>query len=74
MIKDLIAAVKSLDRLLQWSHWVIPHWHAKYDRVVYWDKFGRPKITPMQGNQFNAWWVDAKRNGLLRGKLASANE
>jgi microcin C transport system substrate-binding protein len=53
---------------------VIPHWHAKYDRVAYWDKFGRPKITPTQGNQFTAWWVDMTRNAALTGKLASAKE
>ena len=72
--KDLINTVKSLDRILQWGHWVIPHWHAKYDRVAYWDKFGRPKITPTQGNQFTAWWVDMTRNAALTGKLASAKE
>ena len=72
--KDLITAVRSLDRVLQWGHWVIPHWHAKYDRIAYWDKFGRPGITPIQGNQFSAWWVDAKRNEALQGKLASAKE
>ena len=71
---DLIAAVKSLDRVLQWGHWVIPHWHAKYYRVAYWDKFGRPKITPTQGNQFTAWWVDAVKSDALKGKLASAKE
>ena len=60
--------------LLQWGHWVIPHWHAKYDRVAYWTKFGRPKITPTQGNQFTTGWVDATRNNALKGKLASANE
>ena len=72
--KGLIAAVRSLDRALQWGHWLIPHWYAKYDRVAYWDKFGRPKITPVQGNQFVAWWVDAKRQDALKGKLASAKE
>ena len=72
--KDLIAAAKSLDRVLQWGHWVIPHWHTKYDRIAYWDKFGRPNITPTQGNQFTAWWVDEKRNEALKGKLASTQE
>ena len=72
--KDLIAAVKSLDRVLQWGHWVIPHWHAKYDRVAFWNKFGRPKITPTQGNQFTTWWVDDMLNGALKEKLASAKE
>ena len=72
--KALVASVKALDRVLQWGHWVIPHWHAKYDRVAYWDKFGRPKITPLQGNQFLAWWVDPKKEDALKSKLASAKQ
>jgi microcin C transport system substrate-binding protein len=72
--QGLITAVRSLDRVLQWGHWVIPHWHATYDRVAYWDKFGRPKITPIQGNQFTAWWVDPARDKALAGKLQSAKE
>ena len=72
--EDLILKVKCLDRVLQWGHWVIPHWHAKYDRVAYWNKFGRPSITPTQGNQFSTWWVDSKRDAALKGKLASAKE
>jgi microcin C transport system substrate-binding protein len=51
---------------------VIPHWHAKYDRVAYWDKFGRPRITPIQGNQFLAWWVDPKKEEALKSNIASA--
>jgi len=70
--KALVASVKALDRVLQWGHWVIPHWHAKYDRVAYWDKFGRPRITPIQGNQFLAWWVDPKKEEALKSNIASA--
>jgi microcin C transport system substrate-binding protein len=72
--KALVTSVRALDRVLQWGHWVIPHWHAKYDRVAYWDKFGRPKITPIQGNQFVAWWVDPKKEDVLKSKLASAKQ
>jgi len=64
--KGLITAVKALDRVLQWGHWLIPHWHAKYDRVAYWNFFGRPKVTPMQGNQFLAWWVDPVKRAALK--------
>lgn len=70
----LITATRALDRVLQWGHWVIPHWHIKYDRVAYWNKFGRPKITPVQGNQFTAWWVDAAKAQALKGKLASEKD
>ena len=70
--KSLVTSVRALDRVLQWGHWVIPHWHAKYDRIAYWDKFGRPAITPVQGNQFMAWWVDPVKEDALKSKLASA--
>ena len=69
----LVASVRALDRVLQWGYWVIPHWHAKYDRIAYWDKFGRPAITPIQGNQFMSWWVDPKKERVLKSKLASAS-
>ncbi|MBT3306217.1 MAG: ABC transporter substrate-binding protein [Alphaproteobacteria bacterium] len=72
--KALVTAVRALDRVLLWGHWLIPHWHAKYDRVAYWDKFGRPKITPLQGNQFLTWWVDATKEDALKSKLASAGK
>ncbi|MEK9754374.1 MAG: extracellular solute-binding protein, partial [Rhodospirillaceae bacterium] len=70
----LITATRALDRVLQWGFLVIPHWHITYDRVVYWDKFGRPKITPVQGNQFTAWWVDTAKATALKGKLASEKD
>ncbi len=54
---SLVTRVHALDRVLQWGHWVIPHWHIAYDRVAFWDKFGRPKIVPLQGVQIDAWWV-----------------
>jgi len=72
--KSLVTSVRALDRVLQWGHWLIPHWHAKFDRVAYWNKFGRPKVTPIQGNQFLAWWVDPKKEEALKNKLASARK
>ena len=70
--KDLVTAVKAIDRVLQWGHYLIPQFHANFDRIAYWDKFGRPKITPTEGNQFVSWWVDAKKEALLKSKLSSA--
>ena len=70
--KALVTSVRALDRVLQWGHWVIPHWHIKYDRIAFWDKFGRPKFTPIQGNQFLTWWIDVKKKNALKSKLTSA--
>jgi len=72
--KGLVTATRALDRVLQWGYWVIPNFHASYDRIAYWNKFGRPKITPIQGNQFLAWWVDRDKAAALKGKLSSGKD
>ena len=59
---SLIARVKALDRVLLWGHYVIPQFHVKGDRVAYWSKFSHPKITPTQGYQLDAWWIDPNRD------------
>jgi microcin C transport system substrate-binding protein len=56
--KSLITRTKALDRVMQWGHYVIPHWHLDYDRLIFWNKFQRPRVTPLQGTQFDAWWVN----------------
>ena len=56
--ESLVARTRALDRVLQWTHIVVPNWHIPYDRMVYWDKFGRPKVTPVRGAQFMSWWID----------------
>ncbi|MDS4042889.1 MAG: extracellular solute-binding protein [Candidatus Competibacter sp.] len=66
----LVTRVRALDRALQWSFLVIPHWHIPYDRVAFWDKFGYPAVTPLQGVQLNAWWVDPARDKTLTERKA----
>ena len=68
---ELVAATRALDRSLQWGHWVIPHWHATYDRVVYWNKFSQPAITPSSGFQLLYWWVDPAKAPALANRLES---
>ena len=55
---SLMTRVRALDRALQWNYLVIPHWHIPYARLAFWDKFGYPAVTPLQGVQLNAWWID----------------
>jgi len=59
----LVARTRALDRVLLWSHYVIPHWHLGVDRVAYWDKFGLPKVIPAQGVEPFAWWLDPAKKG-----------
>lgn len=68
--ESLIARTRALDRVLLWGHYVVPHWHVQQDRVVFWDKFGRPEITPKDGVDLLNWWIDpAKQRALAtRGR------
>lgn len=56
--EDLVASTKVLDRLLRLKEFTIPLWHAPYDRVAHWDKFGLPekKETYGAGNNILFWW------------------
>jgi microcin C transport system substrate-binding protein len=67
----LITRVRALDRVLLWNHFVIPHWHISYERIAYWDKFGRPEITPLQGPQLSTWWVDPQKAATLEQRKAA---
>jgi len=56
--ETLVAATRALDRALLWGHYVIPQWHIAAYRIAYWDKFGRPEISPKYSLGFITWWVD----------------
>ena len=68
--ETLVAATRALDRVLLSGHYVIPQWHIAGDRIVYWNKFGQPEITPRFGLDFlTTWWVDGDRvSTLIQGQ------
>jgi microcin C transport system substrate-binding protein len=70
---DLVAATRALDRVLMANHYVVAQWHYLYDRMAYWDKFGRPAKLPsiMPGFTFDQiWWFDEARAAALAEKRA----
>ena len=69
--KTLVSTTRALDRVLLWGHYVVPHWHIRAHRVVYWNKFGKPDISPRylpQPWQYfpDTWWVDATKEEALK--------
>ncbi len=66
--EGLIARTRALDRVLLSGHYVIPHWHIRHYRVAYWNKFGRPAVTPKYSLGFDTWWIAANRSVPERGK------
>jgi microcin C transport system substrate-binding protein len=55
----LVAATRALDRALLWNHYVVPMWHIPYERVAYWNRFGKPDVQPDFSIGFpSIWWYD----------------
>ena len=63
--EQLSQRTRALDRVLLWGHYVVPHWHIRADRVLYWDKFGMPKMPVRTGVMTDRWWFDAERAATL---------
>ena len=68
---SLVTRTRALDRVLLWGHYVIPNWHTRVFRVAYWDKFGRPEVTPRYALGFNNWWVDPEKAAALEARHKS---
>ncbi len=54
--KELTASVHALDRALQNSIIVIPHWYSPVNRFIYWNDLKTPNTTPMKGTNPMTWW------------------
>ncbi len=73
--KSLVARTRALDRVLQWGHYLIPHWYAGYDRVLYWNKFSRPDGNLPYGYNTSRWWFDeAKAKATAAGNAQLKSE
>jgi microcin C transport system substrate-binding protein len=59
---ELITTAHALDRVLLWNYYIIPNWHTRTFRMIYWNKFERPEIRPKYVLGLDTWWSkDAKK-------------
>ena len=63
--EELVFRTRALDRVLLHGYWIVPNWHTSADRVLYWDKFGRPPTVPIDGVNTNRWWFDPRKAAAL---------
>ena len=61
-----VEIVRAMDRVLLWGHHFVPLYYLQGDRVAYWDRFGRPAVTPLYGVVIDAWWEDPAKAGVNR--------
>jgi microcin C transport system substrate-binding protein len=64
--EDLVAYVQALDRVLLSQHYVIPQWHFRKHRVIFWNRFSRPEIQENYLLGLDNWWVDGAKDAALK--------
>ncbi|MFN0041824.1 MAG: extracellular solute-binding protein [Alphaproteobacteria bacterium] len=68
----LIDRTRALDRVLAWGFYVVPQFHNRAFRVLYWDRFGRPATTPRYGLGVTTWWIDPVKERALQARRSAA--
>ena len=66
---DLVAAIKALDRVLLWNHYVVPQWSYNNLRAAHWNRFSHPEPLPKYGIAGfpSLWWWDAQKAARAGG-------
>ncbi len=65
----LIARTRALDRVLAAGYYVVPQFHSRTFRVLYWDKFGKPAVAPRYALGTNTWWIDPAKAAALAERV-----
>jgi microcin C transport system substrate-binding protein len=55
--EQLVLRARALDRVLQWNHYVIPHYHIDRYRIAYWNHLAHPETTPRYDLGLDTWWA-----------------
>lgn len=66
--RELVTAVRALDRILRAEWLVVPHFHTPVYRIAAWNRFGHPSRPPRFGDGLDAWWFDAAKAAKLGSK------
>ncbi len=67
---ELVTATRAVDRVLRASHYWVPHWYKGAHNLVYWDKFGFPKVKPKYDRgALSTWWYDAEKAAKLAQEM-----
>lgn len=69
---ERVAATRALDRVLTHSHYIVPLYHSKTNRLAFWDKFAYPETRTSydfrHGVGFFTWWIDEAKEKSLKVK------
>ena len=63
---ELTTAVRALDRVLTWNRYAITQWYKGEHNIAYWNKFGRPAVSPKFGmGVLDTWWYDREKAAAI---------
>jgi len=61
--EELTTAAHALDRVLLWNYYVVPQWHNRSHRIIYWNTLARPAVTPPYSLALiDTWWSKEAAN------------
>lgn len=64
--EELRHATHALDRVIMWTHNLVPQWFKASHTIAYWDLFGRPAIKPKYARGvLDTWWWDRAKAAKL---------
>jgi len=66
--ETLVARTRALDRVLLFGYYVVPNWHLQVQRILSWDRFSRPAVTPRSGTSIDYWWFDPVKVARLEAE------
>ncbi|WP_295476902.1 extracellular solute-binding protein [uncultured Pseudomonas sp.] len=55
--EELVTHARALDRVLLWGFYVVPNWHIKSWRIVYWDHLAHPQAKALTDIGLSSWWA-----------------
>jgi microcin C transport system substrate-binding protein len=73
-LDDIVASCRVIDRILLWQFYHVPMQQVEPPRLVYWDKFGRPRKEQLAKHQpavdfIDLWWHDKDRARRVEAAL-----
>ena len=61
---QVVAATRALDRVLMWSHTIVPQWYNADNWIVHSSRLGLPERAPaLSPAWLESWWVKPQADG-----------
>lgn len=56
--EELVTAVRALDRVLLWGHYLIPQWYSPHMRAAYSSRIKHPQSESLYSLDLYSWWME----------------